>query len=103
MLVEFLLEKYTKKEPIMQKALLKVINRKYSHHFLEILRRAPKHMALVFGLELKEVNCSRNIYSLNNKLNLGGDEGPSDEGELPKSSLLMSLLGVIFIKGNLSH
>ena len=103
MLVEFLLEKYTKKEPIMQKALLKVINRKYSHHFLEILRRAPKYMALVFGLELREVDHSRNIYTLISKLTFRGDEGPSDEGELPKSSLLMSLLGVIFIKGNLSH
>ncbi|KAB0337934.1 hypothetical protein FD754_024907 [Muntiacus muntjak] len=98
MLVEFVLEKYTKKEPIMPKALLKVIKRKYSHHFSEIFRRAPKHMALVFGLELKEVDCSRSIYALINKLNLGGDEGPSDEGELPKSSLLTTLLGVIFIK-----
>ena len=80
MLVELLLEKDTKKEPISQHALLKVIGRKYRQHFPEILRRASKHMELVFGLDLMEVNCSRNIYALINKLNLGGNEGVSDEG-----------------------
>ena len=80
MLVEFLLEKYTKKEPISQHALLKVVGSKYRQHIPEILRRASKHMELVFGLELTEVDRSRNIYALINKLNLGGDEGLSDEG-----------------------
>ncbi|XP_027391144.1 melanoma-associated antigen B17-like [Bos indicus x Bos taurus] len=78
MLVEFLLEKYTKKEPISQHALLKVVGSKYRQHIPEILRRASKHMELVFGLELTEVDHSRNIYALINKLNLGGDEGLSD-------------------------
>ena len=31
-------------------------------------------MELVFGLELKEVDHSRNIYVLISKLSLGGDE-----------------------------
>ncbi|MXQ99512.1 hypothetical protein E5288_WYG016826 [Bos mutus] len=75
MLLEFLLEKYTKKEPISQHTLLKVIGSKYRQHIPEILRRASKHMELVFGLELTEVDHSRNIYALINKLNLGGDEG----------------------------
>uniref|UniRef100_A0A4W2IC05 MAGE domain-containing protein n=1 Tax=Bos indicus x Bos taurus TaxID=30522 RepID=A0A4W2IC05_BOBOX len=100
MLVDFLLEKYTKKEPISQHALLKVVGSKYRQHIPEILRRASKHMELVFGLELTEVNHSRNIYALINKLNLGGDEGLSDEGSLPKSGFLMVLLGIIFMKGN---
>ena len=80
MLVEFLLDKYTKKETITQNALLKVVSRKYRQHIPEILRRASKHMELVFGLELTEVDHSRNIYALINKLNLRGDEGLSDEG-----------------------
>ena len=42
MLVEVLLDKYTKKEPVSQHALLKVIGRKYRQHFPEILRRASK-------------------------------------------------------------
>ena len=79
MLVEFLLDKYTKKEPVSQHALLKVIGRKYRQHFPEILRRPSKHMELVFGLELMEVYRSRIIYTLINKLNLSNDEGLSNE------------------------
>ncbi|OWJ99299.1 hypothetical protein Celaphus_00010048 [Cervus elaphus hippelaphus] len=51
-------------------------------------------MEVVFGLELKEVDCSRNIYALINKFSVGGDKGLSDGG------LLMALLGVTFMKGN---
>ena len=101
MLVGFLLEKYPNKQPIMQNALLKVVSRKYRQHLPEILRRASECVELVFGLQLTEVNHSRKIYALISKLNLRGDEGPSDEGGLPKSGLLMVLLGIIFMKGKL--
>ncbi|KAM7225817.1 hypothetical protein CapIbe_023794 [Capra ibex] len=74
MLVEFLLEKDTKKEPISQHALLKVVGRKYRQHFPEILRRASKHMELVFGLKLTVVGRSMIICALIYKLNLRGDE-----------------------------
>ncbi|XP_068819374.1 melanoma-associated antigen B4-like [Capricornis sumatraensis] len=100
MLVEFLLEKDTKKEPISQHTLLKVVGRKYRQHFLEILRRASKHMELVFGLKLTVVGRSMIIYALIYKLNLGGDEGLSEGGGLPKSGFLMVLLGIIFRKSN---
>ncbi|XP_061263777.1 melanoma-associated antigen B4-like [Bos javanicus] len=100
MVMDFLLERYTKKEPITQNAMLKVISRKYEQHFPEILSRASERVELVFGLELKEVDCSRNIYTLVNKFSLGVEEGSSDEEELPKSGLLMELLGIIFMKGN---
>uniref|UniRef100_A0A8C6D5D1 MAGE domain-containing protein n=1 Tax=Moschus moschiferus TaxID=68415 RepID=A0A8C6D5D1_MOSMO len=86
MMVEFLLEKHGKKEPIMQNALMKVVSRKYMQHLPEILRRASECVELVFGLELKEVDCSRNIYVLISKL--------------PKSGILMMVLGVIFMMGN---
>ena len=54
--MEFLLEKYTKKEPITQKALMKIVSRKYRQHFPEILSTARECVELVFGLEMKEVN-----------------------------------------------
>ena len=98
--MEFLLEKYTKKEPITQNALMKIVSRKYRQHFPEILSTALERVELVFGLEMKEVDRSRNIYTLISKLNLGGNDCPSGEGGLPKSGLLMVLLGVIFINGN---
>ncbi|KAI4545591.1 hypothetical protein MG293_005857 [Ovis ammon polii] len=100
MVMDFLLERYTKKEPITKNAMLNVIGRKYKQHFPEILSRASERVELVFGLELKEVDCSRNIYALVNKFTLGVEEGSSDEEALPKSGLLMALLGVIFMKGN---
>ena len=53
--VEFLLEKDTKKEPIIQNALLKVVSRKYWQPLPKILRRASECMELVFGLELKKI------------------------------------------------
>ena len=100
MVMDFLLERYTKKEPITKNAMLNVIGRKYKEHFPEILSRASERVELVFGLELKEVDCSRNIYALVNKFTLGVEEGSSDEEALPKSGLLMALLGIIFMKGN---
>ncbi|KAI4554236.1 hypothetical protein MJG53_019535 [Ovis ammon polii x Ovis aries] len=99
MVMDFLLERYTKKVPITKNAMLNVIGRKYKQHFPEILSRASERVELVFGLELKEVDCSRNIYALLNKFTLGVEEGSSDEEELPKSGLLMALLGIIFMKG----
>ena len=99
-LVEFLLEKYNKKEPITQNALMKLISSKYKGHFPEILRRASERLELVFGLELKEVDCSRNTYTLINKFSLGVEEGSRGERGTPKSGLLMALLGIIFMKGN---
>ncbi|XP_014704011.1 melanoma-associated antigen B1-like [Equus asinus] len=100
MLVQFLLEKYKMKEPIMQAALLKIVNKKYKEHFPEILRRSSEHLELVFGLELKEVDPSNHVYILVSKLGLLGNESLSSDKGLPKTSLLMTLLGVIFMKGN---
>ncbi|KAM9042452.1 melanoma-associated antigen B4-like [Megaptera novaeangliae] len=99
-LVGFLLEKYKLKEPILQAAMLKIFSKKYTKHFPEILRRASERMELVFGLELKEVDPSRHSYALISKLALPSEGSPSDESGLPTSGLLMSLLGMIFRKGN---
>ncbi|KAM7225835.1 hypothetical protein CapIbe_023812 [Capra ibex] len=49
---------------------------------------------------MKEVDRSRNIYTFISKLNLGGNDCISGEGRLPKSGLLIVLLGVVFMNGN---
>lgn len=36
-----------------QKALMKIVSRKYRQHFPEILSTAHEHLELVFGLEMK--------------------------------------------------
>ncbi|KAL2768880.1 melanoma-associated antigen B6, partial [Daubentonia madagascariensis] len=100
MLVQFLLEKYKKKEAILKAEMLKVVNKKYKEHFPEIFRRASERMELVFGLELKEVNPGGQSYTLVSKLGLSSEGSLSGNKGLPKSGLLMMLLGVIFMKGN---
>ncbi|XP_037680577.1 melanoma-associated antigen B4-like [Choloepus didactylus] len=100
MLVEFLTEKYKSKEPITKAAMLKIVNKKYQNQFPEILRRTAERMELVFGLELKEVDPSGQSYSLVSKLDLTSEGNLSGGGALPRTGLLMTLLGVIFMKGN---
>ncbi|XP_004331233.3 melanoma-associated antigen B4-like [Tursiops truncatus] len=99
-LVQFLLEKYKTKEPILQAALLKAVNRKYEKHFPEILSRASEIMQVVFGLELKEVDPSSHSYAFISNVALPSEGSTSDESGLPMSGLLMILLGLIFKKGN---
>uniref|UniRef100_A0A8C0ZYF2 MAGE domain-containing protein n=1 Tax=Castor canadensis TaxID=51338 RepID=A0A8C0ZYF2_CASCN len=94
MLVQFLLEKYKMKESVKQADMLKVVSRKYKQHFPDIFRKSCERMELVFGIEVQEVNPSN--YMLISKLGL------SSEGSrgLPKTGIIMTLLGVIFMRGN---
>ncbi|ELW48292.1 Melanoma-associated antigen B4 [Tupaia chinensis] len=69
-------------------------------HFPEILRRASERMELIFGLELKEVDPVSHSYALVSKLGLSNEGSVSGDKGLPKTGLLMTLLGVIFMRGN---
>ncbi|XP_077626282.1 melanoma-associated antigen B18-like isoform X2 [Crocuta crocuta] len=100
LLVQFLLQKYQKKEPVTKADILKCVIRKYRCHFNEILKRASEHMELAFGIDVKEVDPIRHCYALLSKLDLSVD-GTTLEGEnMPKTGILMIVLGVIFMKGN---
>ncbi|XP_008146665.2 melanoma-associated antigen B18-like [Eptesicus fuscus] len=99
LLVQFLLKKYQSKEPITKADMLRLVIKKYKLHFNEILRRASEHMELAFGIDLKEVDPMRHSYALVSKLDLTLD-GMTNEENLPKTGLLMIVLGVIFMKGN---
>ncbi|XP_028636153.1 melanoma-associated antigen B4-like [Grammomys surdaster] len=99
-LIEFMMEKFKVKEPFTQADMLRVINKKYKVHFTEILRRISVRLELVFGLELKEVDPSSQSYMLVGKLGLSTEGSLSGSSGLPKTGLLMTLLGVIFMKGN---
>lgn len=99
-MVQFLLGKLKMKEPITQAALLKFVNRKYKEHFPDILRRASERMELVFGLQLKENKPNNRTYFFVNMLGLPIEGDLSSDEVVPKTSFLMVLLGVIFMKGN---
>ncbi|XP_037678050.1 melanoma-associated antigen B18-like [Choloepus didactylus] len=99
-LVQFLLKKYQNKELITKADMLKYVMKKDKNHFHEILKRASEHMELAFGVDLKEVDPIRHCYALVSKLDLSVEGGLSDEENMPKTGLLMIVLGVIFMKGN---
>ncbi|KAF7462399.1 Hypothetical predicted protein [Marmota monax] len=99
-LVYYLLYKYQMKEPITKAEMLRNIIQMHKSHFLEILRKASEHLELVFGLDIKEMDSNKHIYILINKLELSYDARLGDDGGVPKTGLLMTILGVIFTKGN---
>ncbi|KAM7045451.1 melanoma-associated antigen B18-like [Molossus nigricans] len=99
LLVQFLLKKYQSKEPITKADMLKFVIKKYKLHFNEILRRASEHMELAFGIDLKEVDPNKHYYALVSKLDLTLD-GTMNEENMPKTGLLMIVLGVIFMNDN---
>ncbi|XP_029786515.1 melanoma-associated antigen B18-like [Suricata suricatta] len=100
LLVQFLLHKYQTKKPFTKADILKCVTKKYKCHFNEILRRASEHMELAFGIDVKEVDPIRHCYALLSKLDLSADGTLCEEEDMPKSGILMIVLGVIFMKGN---
>ncbi|XP_032474760.1 melanoma-associated antigen B10-like [Phocoena sinus] len=100
MKIQRILYKYQMKEPVTKADMLRNIIQMYKNHFYKILRKASEHLELVFGLDVKEVDPNRNTYVLVNKLELSYDAKPSDDREVPKTGVLMTVLGVIVRKGN---
>ncbi|XP_020935895.1 melanoma-associated antigen B16-like isoform X1 [Sus scrofa] len=100
LLVQFLLQKYQKREPITKADMINDVIREHKDDFLEILRRVSERIELVFGVDLKEVDPTSHTYALVNKLDLTYDARLSDDEGMPKTSLLIIILGVIFMKGN---
>uniref|UniRef100_A0A452URT2 MAGE domain-containing protein n=1 Tax=Ursus maritimus TaxID=29073 RepID=A0A452URT2_URSMA len=99
MLVQFLLHKYQMKEPITRADMIDVI-KVCNDDFPEILRKAAERMELVFGVDMNEVDPTSHSYVLVNKLGLTYDSRLGGEDNMPKTSLLIIVLGVIFMKGN---
>ncbi|XP_036295576.1 melanoma-associated antigen B10-like [Pipistrellus kuhlii] len=97
-LVHYLLYKYQRKEPITKVDMLRNVIQVYKHNFHEIFKRASEHLELVFGLDVKEMDPNRNTYVLINKLELSCDA--KEQRGVPKTGVLMTILGVIFMKGN---
>ncbi|MBZ3888815.1 Melanoma-associated antigen B10 [Sciurus carolinensis] len=99
-LVHYLLSKYQMKEPITKADMLRNVIQMHKNRYSEILKQASEHLELVFGLDLKEVDPNKNIYVLINKLELDHNAKVNDNRGIPKTGLLMTILGVIFTKGN---
>ncbi|XP_043753393.1 melanoma-associated antigen B1-like [Cervus elaphus] len=99
-LVQKMLYKYKERELIKRSEMLKAINKRYRGQFPEILRRASKHIEMVFGLVLKEVRPDGHSYILVSNLDLSDSASMRGDRGLPKNGLLMPLLGVIYLNGH---
>ncbi|XP_036160099.1 melanoma-associated antigen B16-like [Myotis myotis] len=99
-LVNYLLFKYQIKEITTIEDMLKVINKEYADHFIEMFRRARERLEIIFGLDVKEVDPYNHCYVIIIKLGLTYDGMQHGKVGLPKTGILILILGVIFMKGN---
>uniref|UniRef100_A0A8D0TMY1 MAGE domain-containing protein n=1 Tax=Sus scrofa TaxID=9823 RepID=A0A8D0TMY1_PIG len=99
MLMIFLLLKYQMKEPITEEEMLKIVD-SCQAHFPEILVRASERMEIIFGLDLQKVDPANHRYDLLIKLGLTYDGMLHGELGVPKTGILILILGLIFMKGN---
>ncbi|XP_054422388.1 melanoma-associated antigen B16-like [Pteronotus mesoamericanus] len=100
LLAQFLLHKYQMFEPITKADMIDVVIKEYRDDFPEIFRRVSEYMELVFGVDVEEVDPTSHSYALVNKLGITYDPRLSSNEGVPKTSLLIMVLGSIFMKGN---
>ena len=100
LLEQFLLYKYKMKQLMMKEDILKIIHQSHHDRFAEILKRASERIELVFAVDLKEVDSVVPCYNLVSKLKVPNNGRVRGGRGLPKTGLLMNLLGMIFLKGN---
>ncbi|XP_008988230.1 melanoma-associated antigen C2 [Callithrix jacchus] len=93
--VQFLLLKYEAKEPVTEAEMLMIVL-SYQDYFPIILQKAREFMELLFGLALIEVDPDH-LYAFANTVD-PTDKGSSDDQGMPKNSLLVLILSIIFIK-----
>ncbi|XP_027623887.1 melanoma-associated antigen 10 [Tupaia chinensis] len=99
-LVHFLLHKYRVKEPTTKEEMLSSVIQNYQDFFPEILSKASECLLLVFGIDVKEVDPIGQSYHLATTLGLAYDGMPSDDNCMPKTGLLVIVMGVILMQGN---
>ncbi|XP_019502033.1 PREDICTED: putative MAGE domain-containing protein MAGEA13P [Hipposideros armiger] len=99
-LVQFLSVKYITKEPVTKAEMLKSVIKEHGAHFPVIFKEVCECMEVVFGIEVKEVDPTSYSYVLVKTLGLTYDGMLSDDQGMPKTGLLVLILGAIFMKGN---
>uniref|UniRef100_G3U0U3 MAGE domain-containing protein n=1 Tax=Loxodonta africana TaxID=9785 RepID=G3U0U3_LOXAF len=99
-LVQLLLRKYQMRQPITKAEMLNIVIKTYKSQFSVIFQRACKCMAMVFGIDVKEVDPTIHSYAHVNSLDLTYVGMLSDDQSMPKNGLLILILGMIFLEGN---
>ncbi|XP_008051856.1 melanoma-associated antigen 8-like [Carlito syrichta] len=99
-LVYFLLHKYRNKEPLTKAEMLSAVIKSEEEHFPAIFEEASECMRLVFGIEVKEADPTGHSYVLAPSLGLSYDGMLGDDQSKPKTGLLITVLGTIFMAGD---
>ncbi|CAM9130220.1 unnamed protein product, partial [Rangifer tarandus platyrhynchus] len=99
-LVHFLLLKYRTKGLTTKDEILNMVLREDGYHFLEAFHQASECLQLVFGMDVREVDHTKHTYMLVPTLGLSCDGTVSDGHTMPKTDLLVVVLGVILLEGN---
>nr|KAF6268058.1 hypothetical protein mPipKuh1_008334 [Pipistrellus kuhlii] len=98
-LVKYLMIKDYKKIPIKRSDMMKDVIREFDEHFPEIIERATYTLEKKFGIHLKEIDKEEHLYILtctrDSSARLLGKTK-----DTPRLSLLLVILGVIFMNGN---
>ncbi|XP_044768135.1 melanoma-associated antigen 9-like, partial [Neomonachus schauinslandi] len=97
-LVAFLLLKYRTQQPTSQAEMLEIVGEDDQDAYPVLFGQASKCMQLVFGVDVKEVDPSDHSYILVPVLGLTWDGMLSGGQGLPKTSLLVLVLGLILLE-----
>lgn len=87
---------------LITKEYMKNLNKEFDVQFPEIFQKASDRMAVAFGIEVKEVGPINQCYAFNLKLGLTYDGLMHGKEGIPKTGLLILVLGVIFMNGNVA-
>lgn len=99
-LVQFLCVRYVTKKPTPKAEMLRSVSREHKDNFPVIFSEVCECVEVVSGTEVKEVDPTSHSYDLVKSLNLSYDKRLSDDRGMPKTSLLILILGVTFREGN---
>ncbi|XP_003461378.1 melanoma-associated antigen 10-like [Cavia porcellus] len=102
-LVDFVLLKYNNQETTTKAEMLHCVLQDCQEHFPRIFSKASECLYMVFGIDVKEPEPPEQIYALVPVLDLTYNRMLAGEHGIPKTSLLIIILSIIFIKGNHVH
>lgn len=99
-LVDFLVLKYQMKAFTTKAEMLESIGSEYEEYYPLIFSEASECLKVVFGLDMVEVDPSVHSYMLVTALGITYDGMMTDVQGMPKTGILITVLAVIFMKGN---
>ncbi|XP_048191412.1 melanoma-associated antigen B16-like [Perognathus longimembris pacificus] len=99
-LMNLMLLHYQRKEPITKADMVKFVIREHEALYSAILKKACLRLEVIFGLEVKEMDATNHCFGIFIKQGFTYDGMQCGEVDIPKTGLLIFVLGVIFMKGH---